>query len=128
MRTRDYGPRDGSDLELWMRTLLAEQGIAADGEIWLQTFLRVFGYAFNPAASGTATTPTAACAPCWRRSTTPSAKPTATCCAWPTTAAPRIASRCVSPFCQLTGHYAFRFHTTGARRAPASITTTTTAC
>jgi DUF1365 family protein len=48
MRTRDYGPRDGSDLELWMRTLLAEQGIAADGEIWLQTFPRVLGYAFNP--------------------------------------------------------------------------------
>ncbi len=46
--TRDYGPRDGSDLAAWMRAILAQAGIAADGEIWLQTFPRVFGYAFNP--------------------------------------------------------------------------------
>jgi DUF1365 family protein len=46
--TRDYGPRDGSSLEHWMRTLLAKHGIQADGEIWLQTFPRVFGYVFNP--------------------------------------------------------------------------------
>lgn len=45
---RDYGPRDGSSLELWMRALLREHGIAADGEIWLQTFPRVAGYVFNP--------------------------------------------------------------------------------
>ena len=48
LRTHDYGPRDGSGLEQWMRTLLATHGIAADGEIWLQTFPRVLGYAFNP--------------------------------------------------------------------------------
>jgi DUF1365 family protein len=48
IRTRDYGPRDGSSLEQWMRTLLASHGIQADGEIWLQTFPRVFGYVFNP--------------------------------------------------------------------------------
>lgn len=48
IRRRDYGPRDGSSLELWMRALLREHGIAADGEIWLQTFPRVAGYAFNP--------------------------------------------------------------------------------
>lgn len=45
---RDYGPRDGSDLGAWMRSRLAEAGLPADGEIWLQTFPRVFGYAFNP--------------------------------------------------------------------------------
>ncbi len=48
IRTRDYGPRDGSSLEHWMRALLASHGIHADGEIWLQTFPRVFGYVFNP--------------------------------------------------------------------------------
>lgn len=48
LRTRDYGPRDGSSLEQWMRALLATHGIQADGELWLQTFPRVFGYVFNP--------------------------------------------------------------------------------
>ena len=48
IRRRDYGPRDGSSLDAWMRALLREHGIAADGEIWLQTFPRVAGYVFNP--------------------------------------------------------------------------------
>jgi DUF1365 family protein len=48
LATRDYGPRTGGDLELWMRQRLAEAGIPADGEIWLQTLPRIFGYAFNP--------------------------------------------------------------------------------
>jgi DUF1365 family protein len=48
IRTRDYGPRDGSNLELWMRALLREHGIEADGEIWLQTFPRIAGFVFNP--------------------------------------------------------------------------------
>ena len=48
LRTRDYGPRDGSSLEAWMRGLLREHGIAADGAIWLQTFPRIAGFAFNP--------------------------------------------------------------------------------
>lgn len=46
--TRDYGPRDGSGLSSWMRQLLTQAGLPVDGEIWLQTFPRVFGYAFNP--------------------------------------------------------------------------------
>ena len=48
LHVRDYGPRDGSSLELWMRALLHEHGINAGGEILLQTFPRVFGFAFNP--------------------------------------------------------------------------------
>jgi DUF1365 family protein len=49
LRYADYGPRDGSDLRPWIRGLLAREGIAGvDGEIWLQTFPRVLGYAFNP--------------------------------------------------------------------------------
>ena len=47
--TRDYGPRDGTSLEAWMRALLAREGIdRADGEIVLQTFPRLLGYVFNP--------------------------------------------------------------------------------
>jgi len=48
VRTADYGPRDGSDLLLWARELLRSQGMEADGEIWLQTFPRIWGYVFNP--------------------------------------------------------------------------------
>ncbi len=47
--TRDYGPRDGSDLGVWIRDLLVREGInSADGEIVLQTFPRLLGYVFNP--------------------------------------------------------------------------------
>jgi DUF1365 family protein len=48
VRTRDYGPRDGSDLDGWIRAQLVEAGLPADGEIWLQTFPRMFGFVFNP--------------------------------------------------------------------------------
>ena len=34
LRTQDYGPRDGSSLEMWMRQVLAENNIEADGDIW----------------------------------------------------------------------------------------------
>lgn len=47
--TRDYGPRDGSDPEAWVRRTVAEHGVdCADGEIVLQTFPRVLGFVFNP--------------------------------------------------------------------------------
>ncbi|MBM5571063.1 MULTISPECIES: DUF1365 domain-containing protein [Deefgea] len=46
--TADYGPKDGSNLEQWMRDLLAQHHIDADGEIWLHTFPRVLGFVFNP--------------------------------------------------------------------------------
>ncbi|MTW11149.1 DUF1365 family protein [Pseudoduganella eburnea] len=48
VRTGDYGPRDESNLEEWMRALLRSHAIAADGDIWLQTFPRILGYVFNP--------------------------------------------------------------------------------
>lgn len=51
LHRRDFGPRDGTDLEPWIRAILAEHGIhAADGEIVLQAFPRVLGYVFNPIA------------------------------------------------------------------------------
>ncbi|MBM3117263.1 DUF1365 domain-containing protein [Jeongeupia naejangsanensis] len=48
LRIRDYGPRDGSPLLPWIRRQLADAGLPADGEVWLQTFPRVFGHVFNP--------------------------------------------------------------------------------
>ena len=48
LRTRDYGARDDSDLATWMHTILTDNGIPANGDIWLQTFPRLFGFVFNP--------------------------------------------------------------------------------
>lgn len=49
LRYRDHGARDGSPPEPWIRGLLAAEGItAADGEVVLQTFPRIFGFVFNP--------------------------------------------------------------------------------
>lgn len=49
LHRRDYGPRDGSDLESWARSLLEAHGVdRADGPIVLQTFPRLFGFVFNP--------------------------------------------------------------------------------
>jgi uncharacterized protein len=46
---RDYGPRDGSDLIAWARARLAAAGRHdIDGEIVVQTFPRLLGYVFNP--------------------------------------------------------------------------------
>ena len=51
LRARDHGPRDGSPLEPWVRRHLERVGIhGADGEIVLQAFPRVLGYVFNPIA------------------------------------------------------------------------------
>jgi uncharacterized protein len=49
LRSADHGPRDGSPLEPWARDLFAREGIrGVDGEIILETFPRVLGYVFNP--------------------------------------------------------------------------------
>lgn len=46
-RESDHG--DGSGALAWIRTLLAQAEVAGvDGEIWLHTFPRVFGYVFKP--------------------------------------------------------------------------------
>lgn len=45
---RDFGPRDGTAPQQWIRALLDREGIVADGEVVLHTFPRVFGYVFNP--------------------------------------------------------------------------------
>lgn len=51
LHARDHGPRDGSPLEPWVRGELARAGVRhADGEILLQAFPRVLGFVFNPIA------------------------------------------------------------------------------
>lgn len=45
---RDYGRRDGSNPVQWVREALAHAGLPSGGAVWLQTFPRLFGYAFNP--------------------------------------------------------------------------------
>ena len=45
---RDHGERDGGALEPWIHSLLAAEGVHADGEIVLHAFPRVLGYVFNP--------------------------------------------------------------------------------
>ena len=47
-RRTDHGPRDGSPLLPWIRTLLRQRGLADDGEVVLQCFPRVLGFVFNP--------------------------------------------------------------------------------
>jgi DUF1365 family protein len=47
-RFADHGARDGSHPLPWIRRQLADAGLPADGEVWLQTFPRVLGINFNP--------------------------------------------------------------------------------
>jgi hypothetical protein len=51
VHAKDHGARDGTALEPWVRALLARFGVtAADGEVVLHCYPRLFGYAFNPVA------------------------------------------------------------------------------
>ena len=48
---KDHGPQDGTDLMVWVRELLKNQGlerVTENGEVILQTMPRIFGYLFNP--------------------------------------------------------------------------------
>lgn len=45
---RDHGPRDGSDLRPWVEARLADAGLPRPARIWLLSFPRILGYAFNP--------------------------------------------------------------------------------
>ena len=45
---RDHGARDGMPPEAWIRAILAREGIDAGGEIVLYTFPRMLGYLFAP--------------------------------------------------------------------------------
>ncbi|MBN8544279.1 MAG: DUF1365 domain-containing protein [Alphaproteobacteria bacterium] len=46
---KDHGAKDGSSLETWIRTILAQQGFSDEiANITLVTMPRVLGYVFNP--------------------------------------------------------------------------------
>ena len=49
-RRADHGARDGGDLALWLKQVLADHGLAAvcDGEPVLVALPRMLGYVFNP--------------------------------------------------------------------------------
>ena len=121
--TSDYGPRDGSNLETWARGLLATMDIqTANGAIVLQAFPRVLGYVFNPISVWY----------CFDRE----GRLRAAICEVNNTFGERhnyivahsderpiepgdwlTAKKVfhVSPFCEVKGHYRFRFEQTGER-------------
>ena len=45
---RDHGARDGSPLRPWVEAELARHGLERPARIWLLSFPRILGYAFNP--------------------------------------------------------------------------------
>jgi DUF1365 family protein len=114
---RDHGPRDGSPLDAWLRSLLEREGVATPDEIVLHAFPRMLGYVFNPvsfwvchAASG------AIFAVLVEVNNTfgethhyllahPHGEPLAS---GETLTARKVFH--VSPFCEVKGDYTFRFH------------------
>lgn len=46
MHATDHG--DGRPVGVWLRAMLRQSGVRADGEIWLHAFPRVLGYTFKP--------------------------------------------------------------------------------
>ena len=45
---RDHGQRDGSDLRAWVEDQLRTKDVPRPHRIWLLSFPRILGYAFNP--------------------------------------------------------------------------------
>jgi len=118
IRRSDYGPRDGSSLERWMRVLLREHHLDADGEIWLQTFPRVAGYVFNPVsfwhchdARGQLCAVLAEVNNTFGESHRYLMRVAQTAGAAGTSIADKQMH--VSPFCKVEGHYRFRFRLGG---------------
>ncbi len=48
IHTKDYGPRDGSNLKVWIQSILNRHQVPEIEKIELLSFPRVFGYTFNP--------------------------------------------------------------------------------
>jgi DUF1365 family protein len=114
---RDHGPRDGTPLASWMRELLAREHVEADGEIVLYAFPRMLGYVFNPVSFWVCHQADASVAAVLAEVNNtfgethhyllahPQGKPLAS--------GEMLTARKVfhvSPFCDVKGHYTFRFH------------------
>ena len=114
---RDHGPRDGTPLAAWMRDLLARERIAAEGEIVLYAFPRMLGYVFNPVsfwvchhADGGVAAVLAEVNNTFGEThlyllAHPQGQPLSS---GETLTARKVFH--VSPFCDVKGHYTFRFH------------------
>jgi DUF1365 family protein len=124
---RDHGPCDGTPLEPWVRSLLAAERVSADGEIVLHAFPRMLGYVFNPVSFWVCHDRAGAvrAVVCEVRNTfgerhlylLADAKGA------PLESGRTLTARkafYVSPFCEVKGSYAFRFHF-GAKRWIARI-------
>jgi DUF1365 family protein len=113
----DHGPRDGSDLLRWIRALLADERIAADGEVVLHAFPRMLGYVFNPVSFWVCHDRMGAVRAvlCEVSNTFGEhhryllANPDGRALVSGETLTARKAFH-VSPFCAVQGHYRFRFH------------------
>ena len=114
---RDHGDRDGSALEPWIRTLLASEGVHADGEVVLHAFPRMLGYVFNPvsfwvchdAAGAVRAVLCEVCNTFGEHHNYLLAHPDGR----PLVSGETLRARKVfhvSPFCAVTGDYRFRFH------------------
>jgi hypothetical protein len=124
---RDHGPCDGSPLLPWIRSLLAAEGVAADGEVVLHAFPRMLGYVFNPVSFWVCHDRAGAVRAvlCEVRNTFGerhlyllAGADGAPLASGVTLAASKVFH--VSPFCDVKGRYAFRFHF-GAERWLARI-------
>jgi hypothetical protein len=114
---RDHGARDGSPLLPWIRAVLAREGIDAPGEVVLHAFPRVLGYVFNPVsfwvchdAAGQVAAVLAEVNNTFGERhhyvvAHPDGRPIAD---GDTLVARKVFH--VSPFCDVRGRYAFRFH------------------
>jgi DUF1365 family protein len=114
---RDHGPRDGTPLSVWMRELLAREKIDAGGEIVLYAFPRMLGYVFNPVsfwvchhADGSVGAVLAEVNNTFGEThhyllAHPQGEPLKS---GETLTARKVFH--VSPFCDVKGHYTFRFH------------------
>jgi len=114
---RDHGARDGSPLLPWIRALLAREGIEARGEVVLHAFPRMMGYVFNPVSFWVCHDVAGRVAAVLAEVNNtfgerhhylvahPGGRPIAS---GDTLAARKVFH--VSPFCEVRGRYAFRFH------------------
>jgi len=114
---RDHGARDGSPLLPWIRALLVREGVDAPGEVVLHAFPRMLGYVFNPVsfwtchdeAGGVAAVLAEVNNTFGERHLYLVARPDGRTIADGETLEARKAFH-VSPFCEVRGRYAFRFH------------------
>lgn len=119
---RDHGPRDGRPLDAWVRALLAREGIRAEGEIVLYAFPRMLGYVFNPVTFWVCHDRGGAVRGVLAEVSNTFGETHRYLLAHPDGRAlasgeTLVAAKHfhVSPFCEVRGHYAFRFHFAGDR-------------